>query len=289
MNFYCLIFSIMTTITQLPAQTLEMETKSIHLEDRQANISYLDTGEGETTLLFLHGWCINKRYWENQMAYFQQDYRVIALDLPGFGASTASRTNWTVQDYSKDVVSFIERLQLENVVLIGHSMSGEIVVETAMQNLAAVKMIVGVDNFKFVDVAFTAEQMDQFTQQLTALGTDFKSNIPQYAEYMLLHPTTPEEIRATLKNDLVANDETVAINSIQNYIAHLPNVTQQLEQLNLKLHLINTSHIPTNTEGLKNRCKSGYQLKLVPPCGHYPMVEQVSAFNEALVEVLAEL
>jgi pimeloyl-ACP methyl ester carboxylesterase len=37
-------------------------------------------------LLFVHGWCINKSYWESQMKYFRDKYTVVAMDLPGHGA-----------------------------------------------------------------------------------------------------------------------------------------------------------------------------------------------------------
>ena len=41
----------------------------------------------DTTLLFVHGWCINKEYWKEQSAYFCDNYKVVTLDLPGFGQS----------------------------------------------------------------------------------------------------------------------------------------------------------------------------------------------------------
>ena len=50
-------------------------------------IAYNQYGKADTTLLFVHGWCINKEYWKDQSKYFSDKYKVVTLDLPGFGRS----------------------------------------------------------------------------------------------------------------------------------------------------------------------------------------------------------
>ena len=55
----------------------------------KTNIFYSTKGNGDTTLLFIHGWCINSGYWADQQQYFSSNYTTIALDLPGFGQSEA--------------------------------------------------------------------------------------------------------------------------------------------------------------------------------------------------------
>ena len=54
-----------------------------NIVSNKVRIDYTDTGTGDTTLLFVHGWCINKTYWEKQVAYFGKRYRVVTIDLPG--------------------------------------------------------------------------------------------------------------------------------------------------------------------------------------------------------------
>ncbi len=67
-----------------------------HIENNGAPIAYTDTGKGDTTILFVHGWCINKSYWADQAAYFGKSYRVVAIDLPGYGQSGKNRKAWEV-------------------------------------------------------------------------------------------------------------------------------------------------------------------------------------------------
>ena len=165
-----------------------MTAKQITIRDKQVEINYFQQGQGDTTLLFLHGWCINGTYWANQLEYFSMVYNVCAIDLPGFGKSKAERNNWTIEEYAKDVIAFIDIMNLKNVVIIGHSMAGEIMLQIALTNDARISGIVGVDNFKIIDVQFTTEQIKQMTDFFPMLENDFKNSAPVYADLMLFHP-----------------------------------------------------------------------------------------------------
>ena len=106
----------------------------MQIENSTTKIHYIEQGKGNITLFFIHGWCINSSYWSDQIKYFQKQYKAIAIDLPGFGESTSVRTEWTIAKYSEDIINMIDELDLKNVILIGHSMSGEIILETALKN-----------------------------------------------------------------------------------------------------------------------------------------------------------
>lgn len=166
---------------------------------------------------FLHGWCIDGTYWKNQVEHFSKSYNVYAIDLPGFGKSKADRTNWTIEEYANDVTAFIDTMNLKNVVIIGHSMAGEIMLQTALTNNPKIVGVVGVDNFKFIDVAFTPEQMKQMTDFFTMLEKDFRNSAPMYADMMLFHPTTSKEVKDSVKTDF-ANSDTACENRILQHL-----------------------------------------------------------------------
>ena len=50
-------------------------------------INYKLMGNGETTLLFVHGSYIDQTYWHEQVAFFSKDFTVVTMDLPGLGQS----------------------------------------------------------------------------------------------------------------------------------------------------------------------------------------------------------
>lgn len=266
-----------------------MNEKQVTLRDGSVKINYLTLGQGDTTLLFLHGWCINSSYWNNQLDYFKSKCKVYAIDLPGFGESTAIRQNWTIKEYAEDVNSFIDSLQLKNVVLIGHSMSGEIMIQTATLNNPNIIALVGVDNFKFLDVEFTPEQMKQMTDFFPMLQNDFKNSAPAYADMMLFHPLTSKEIKDRVKTDFANANAEIAYGAFMNVMQYSETEAQILEKLNLTLNLINCDYLPTNEAGLKNHCKEGYKVEVINDSGHYPMIEKSNEFNKLLEEIISDI
>jgi pimeloyl-ACP methyl ester carboxylesterase len=220
------------------AQTQEkMTAKQITIRDKQVEINYFQKGQGDTTVLFLHGWCNDGTYWKNQLEYFSKNYNVYAIDLPGFGKSKAERTNWTVEEYANDVTAFIDTMNLKNVVIVGHSMAGEIMLQTALTNNPKIAGVVGVDNFKFIDVAFTPEQMKQMTDFFPLLEKDFKNSAPVYADMMLFHRTTSKEVKDRVKTDFANSDPIIGYGTFMNQMQYAYTDAQGLEQLNYKLYL----------------------------------------------------
>jgi pimeloyl-ACP methyl ester carboxylesterase len=266
-----------------------MTEKKVQIRNNQVEISYYQQGKGNITLLFLHGWCINKSYWANQLDYFASKYNTLAMDHAGFGKSTANRENWSIEEYANDVNAVIDSLQLKNVVLIGHSMSCEIMVQTAMLNNPDIIGLVGIDNFKTLDVEYTPEQMKQMTDFFPLLQNDFKNSAPMYADMMLFHPKTPAEYKDRVKSDFSNSDANIAYDSLMNYIKYLATEGQILEKLSFKLHLILCDYFPTNENGLKNHCRNGYKIEMIKESGHYPMIEKADEFNRLLEKTLSEL
>jgi pimeloyl-ACP methyl ester carboxylesterase len=268
-------------------KNLKMKENKIKIRNNQVEINYYQQGKGNTTLLFLHGWCINKSYWNNQLNFFSNEYTTLAMDLPGFGKSTAFRQNWTIEEYAEDVNALIDSLHLQYVVLIGHSMSGEIMIQTAMLNNPNIIGLIGVDNFKALDVEYTPEQMKQMTDFFPLLQNDFKNSAPMYADMMLFHPMTSTEIKDRVKTDFANSNAQAGYESLMNYIQFSITEAQILEKLNFTLNLIHCDYYPTNENGLKNHCKKGYKIDLIANSGHYPMIEKPNEFNSVLEKILS--
>ena len=266
-----------------------MTAKQITIRAKQVEINYFQQGQGDTTVLFLHGWCINGTYWKNQVEHFSKNYNVYAIDLPGFGKSKAERANWTIEEYARDVTEFIYTMKLKNVVIVGHSMAGEIMLQTALTNNPDIAGVIGVDNFKLIDVAFTPEQMKQMTDFFPMLEKDFKNSAPVYADMMLFHPTTSKEVKDRVKIDFANCDPVIGYRTFMNQMQFAYNDAQRLEQLNYKLYLINSDAFPTNEIGLKNHCKNSFQVQTIVATGHYPMIEKPTEFNLILENVLTSM
>lgn len=97
-------------------------------------IAYVDSGGDRPVLLFVHGLSSSLSFWDLQLAKFSADYRVIALDLPGYGASDRPDVPYTPPWYADTVVAFLDTIGLERVTWVGHSMGGQIGMHAALRH-----------------------------------------------------------------------------------------------------------------------------------------------------------
>jgi len=92
-------------------------------------INYLDYGSDQKgTIVLLHGWGQNIEMMDMLGRPFQKEYRIIVLDLPGFGASSEPDKPSSVTDYAKTLYLFLKKLKVEKPVLVGHSFGGRIAI-----------------------------------------------------------------------------------------------------------------------------------------------------------------
>ena len=100
----------------------------------KARISALFAGSPDAEpLLMLHGLGGTKSSWLPIVPALAKRYRVVALDLPGFGASSKPLGAYDAAWFSRHVYSFMDRLGYERVLLAGNSMGGRISMEMAMR------------------------------------------------------------------------------------------------------------------------------------------------------------
>ncbi len=85
---------------------------------------YKDWGEGPV-VTFSHGWPLNSDAWDGQMLFLAQNgFRVIAHDRRGHGRSTQAAAGNDMDTYADDLAAVIEKLELRDVTLVGHSTGG---------------------------------------------------------------------------------------------------------------------------------------------------------------------
>jgi len=110
-------------------------------------IDYGVGGQGDVTIVLIHCWTCNHAFWNSQIEYFSNKYRVVWLDLAGHGASTSIRQQYTMEAFGEDVAAVVNRVGADRVVLVGHSMGGPVAMEAARLLGDKVIGIVGVDTF----------------------------------------------------------------------------------------------------------------------------------------------
>jgi len=98
----------------------------------ETEVAYIDEGQGDQTLVFIHGLATYIPSWYPMVDHFRSQYRCIAIDLPGYGRSSKGDYPATMSYYAGVVGQLIDSLGLENVVLVGHSMGAQVAVTTVL-------------------------------------------------------------------------------------------------------------------------------------------------------------
>jgi pimeloyl-ACP methyl ester carboxylesterase len=106
-----------------------------------ARIHSTSTGQGDRTLIFVHGWTCDETSWSEQVPVLARKYRVITIDLPGHGQSDPPKDGRFSMDVFAEAVEAVRaEARADRVVLVGHSMGGPVVYRYAQlhpEHLAA--------------------------------------------------------------------------------------------------------------------------------------------------------
>ena len=103
------------------------------LENIKINI--LDFGQkNKDAIVLLHGWGQNIQMMQMLGEPFKNEYRIIVVDLPGFGLSEEPKEAMGVDGYTTLIEKLLKELNVKNPILIGHSFGGRISVKYASRN-----------------------------------------------------------------------------------------------------------------------------------------------------------
>lgn len=267
----------------------EKKQDNIVIKNGNVTIAYTKAGNSDTALLFVHGWAINKEYWQDQATAFSKRYTVVTMDLGGHGESGKNRASWTTDDFANDVIAVIDSLKLQKVILVGHSMGGHIILETTSKIPQKIIGFIGVDNFKDVGVTYTPQMQQQINAFVDSLHVHYKSTAVAFSRGSLFPPNYSDTASVNLVLTNVANmDSAIAIAAIESEI-QFNKEKELLMQLKVPVHLIESDYRPTAADSLAKYCGSGYSIKTIHGTGHYPMIEKPKEFNQLLGETLDEI
>ena len=87
------------------------EVKHARLSD-DINLAYIDEGNGNETIIFIHGLGSYIPAWKKNINELSKSYRCIAIDLPGYGKSSKNPHSGLMSFYAKVVAEFIDELKL---------------------------------------------------------------------------------------------------------------------------------------------------------------------------------
>ncbi|MFG0252065.1 MAG: alpha/beta fold hydrolase [Phycisphaerales bacterium JB038] len=263
---------------EVPVTLGEVKTKD------GVKVAFDVRGEGETTLVFIHGWACNRSFWKHQLDVFADDYQVVSLDLPGHGESGTSRETWSILPLADGVQAVVEKLDLEHVILVGHSMGGSVSLEAAARLPERVLGVVGVDTLHDAEFEFPKELMAQF---IAAFEADYEGTL---RGMMVGMAGSQPELAKWITAQALDTEETAAVGLMKDFQnLEMPKL---FEAAGVPIRCVNAAPqdgrgMPTNIEG--NRKYADFDAVLMENVGHFLMMEEPAMFNEHLRETLKRL
>lgn len=91
-------------------------------------VEYMDEGNG-LVMLLLHGWMTSLHTFDGITPFLSGNFRMVRLDLPGFGGSEAPEEGWGIGNYVQFIQSFCDKLGIQPEILVGHSFGGRVILK----------------------------------------------------------------------------------------------------------------------------------------------------------------
>lgn len=246
-------------------------------------IAYDVVGEGRTTLIFIHGWSCDGRYWQKQVPVFAKVYQVITVDLAGHGHSSLGRSDFSMLSFANDVKAIIDKENIDRAILIGHSMGGGVIAEAARLMPEKVVGIVAIDTLQNV-----AERIPQsvIDEAVIPFEADFRSAAHDFVSPMF-PKGTDQQLVNWVKEDMSSAPKEIALSAFRNCLGQYVSGEAAIvfKDITVPVVSINARLWPTapeeNTKHIKN-----YQLIYIEETGHFPMLEKPKEFNVLLKKAL---
>jgi pimeloyl-ACP methyl ester carboxylesterase len=245
-------------------------------------IVYDIDGSGDPTVFFVHGWSCDRSYWIHQMRSFAPRHRVVSVDLAGHGESGTGRESWTIAAFGGDVAAVARRIGADDVVLVGHSMGGDVIVDAALQLGGRVRGLVWIDVYSdlTLDEADPREQDDPFVDSLRG---DFRGEVDRFVRGMF-PPDADPALVDQVAGDMASAPPEIAIDAARHSLRNLGPALAGLRELRLPVVSISPAGSDVDEESM---LRAGIRPVSMEGVGHFPMLEAPERFSDLLAEVIA--
>ena len=249
-------------------------------------IAYEVHGIGEPTLILVHGWSCDARYWREQLAHFSARHRVVTVDLAGHGHSGTGREDYTMRSFGEDVKAVADAVGADQMILVGHSMGGLVIAEAAHLLSGRVLGLIGIDALH--DLNFPVSE-EHTAEMIAPLEADFSAACRQFAAAMIL-PNTDAGLAEWIQADMAAAPARVALSAMREYMQlWITGAGPALfDELPLPIVVVCADLWPVNAEANRQHMRF-FEAIVLEGTDHFLMLGAADEFNRALEEAIAKI
>lgn len=243
-----------------------------------AEFRWSEIGDGEP-VLFLHGLFGGAWHWETALEALGPGWRGMALTLPIFEMPPDDLSVASLRRYVED---FLECERVPSAVLVGNSLGGQVALELALHAPARVRALLLTGSAGLLERTATRTVPHRPS---SAFVRERMAEV--FHDPSLVTPAWVESVRE------LVGQRSYALRVLQiTRSARRSNLEARLGQVRCPTRLVWGTHdriTPVAEARRFLRGIPGADLRLIPRCGHAPMIEQPDVFGRALVEFLDEL
>jgi pimeloyl-ACP methyl ester carboxylesterase len=261
------------------------EPDNIAVSTDGVKVSFTQMGMGKPAIIFVHGWANRANIWDETMSHFSGKYKTVAVDLFGLDESYNNRTDWSMDLFGEDVAAVIKKLKLNQVVLVGFSMGGAVIAETAKLLPERITGIVLVDNLQDVAYKFPPKMaafLDSIMMDLVTAPSNEKFVNNGF------YKNNQEKSFKRIETMLKSSSQIGWKKSLHSYIKWVnEDCIESFKQIKAPITAINSDMEPTKVETFRKYTPS-FQAKIIPDVGHVVFWDNPEEFNRLLEESIQE-
>jgi len=153
--------------------------------------------EEPETLVLIHGYSSNAKFWFPQVPAFCKEFKVITIDNRGHGRTTIPKKGWTIKTMASDLRALLDKLKIDKAHLLGHSMGGCIAQQFALNYSERVKGLILFSTFS--QPLDPPLDWDSLKQIFTTVG--LSEAVEQFAP-MMFSPNVDKDLLEWTKNEM---------------------------------------------------------------------------------------
>lgn len=262
--------------------TVRRERRMPVLERSGVRLAYEEAGAGSPPIVLVHGWTCSHAHFAPQFEHFRAGHRVVAVDLRGHGASDAPEGDYSLAVLADDVAWLCEALQIEDAVVVGHSMGAALAVDLASRHPVLVSRLVLVDAAPIGAPADIGAVLSQVIDGLS--GPDPASTRRFFAESLLFLPTDDADLKARVVGEMLATPDHVALGCMRGMAAW--GGAAALREVEVPVLAIHAEQAINEPEKLAALCPCLTNAR-TPGVGHFNQLLAPDAVNRLIEEFIA--
>ncbi len=244
-------------------------------------IAYDVSGDGPLAVVFVHGLVGDHTDFDQQTEFFASTHQVVAVDLPGSGHSGHERTSWTMEELGEDVATVADHLDLADVVLVGHSLGGNVIVEAALRLGNRVRSLIWLSSFRSLDSFPTPSETEAW---FTPFHVDPFAAVENLNRRNFGPNADPDLVDAVVAKAKTRDPQRV-LELLESMFRHDKSVADAVQRIDAPVYAINPDFKASDESSFS---RYGVELRLIEGVGHFLMMEAPDRLNNELQRIIGE-